>query len=249
MSKVDMVDTNGLKKEDPFLANGVKAVIFDMDDLMINSHPVHMKVFERVLTKHGVSMSENPLSPQEEASQFGRKIIDMFSFLKTRYNVPPEVTTEQMNAEFNELLLPTLEQNVEPMPGLSELIDSLRGKYTLVLASSAKRKKIEIVLKILHLDVNTFDAIVSGEDEIEHGKPAPDIFLKAAEKIGVTDMRTCLVLEDAKNGVEAAKAAGMKAIGVHNLFAQERLGLRQDLHIADLEVNNLHAVRKFFETK
>jgi HAD superfamily hydrolase (TIGR01509 family) len=133
------------------------------------------------------------------------------------------------------------------MPGLSELVDSLRGKYKLVLASSAKRSKIEIVLKKLHLDVNIFDAIVSGEDEIEHGKPAPDIFLKAAKKIGITDASSCLVLEDAKNGVEAAKAAGMKAIGVHNQFSRKRLGIRQDLHVADLEVDNLAAVRDFLK--
>jgi HAD superfamily hydrolase (TIGR01509 family) len=236
-----------LKKSSPFSLKNIKAVIFDMDDLMINSHPVHMMVVEKVLQHYGVVISDSPLTPQEEASQFGRKITDMLEFLHKKYNLPQEITIEKMNAEFNELLLPTFEENVQKMPGLTELINILTGKYILVLASSAKRKKIDIVLKELKL-ANIFNAIVSGEDEIKHGKPQPDIFLKAAEKVGITEMNSCLVLEDAKNGVEEAKAADMKVIGVYNKFAQERLGLRQDLHISDLEVDNLNAVRSLFET-
>ena len=89
--------------------------------------------------------------------------------------------------------------------------------------------------------IKIFEKIVSGEDEVKHGKPAPDIFLRAAEKIGVKP-EECLVLEDAKNGVDAAKAAKMRCIGVHNKFTYNRLGIKQDLSKADLEVDELSEI-------
>lgn len=217
----------------------IGAIIFDMDDLMINSHPVHMKIFEAVLNRHGASIhnSSNPLSKDEEARFFGKKVIEVFNYFKAKYNLG--VSPDALNHQFNELLLPVFKKKVEAMPGLCELINSLQG-YRLVLASSAKRAKIDIVLERLCY-TGRFDAVVSGEDEIRYGKPSPDIFLKAAEKIGYSS-KNCLVLEDAQNGVEAAKAAGMHCIGVHNTFTFERLNLKQDLSMADLQVNSLSEI-------
>lgn len=83
-----------------------------------------------------------------------------------------------------------------------------------------------------------FEAVVSGEDEIARGKPAPDIFLAAARKLGCQPDH-CIGFEDARNGIESLNAAGIFSIGVHNQFAQQRLGIRQDLSEADLEVDSL----------
>ncbi|MBI2036325.1 HAD family phosphatase [Candidatus Microgenomates bacterium] len=224
----------------PLLLNGIQAIIFDMDDLMINSHPVHMEIFEQVLNKYGVSLKnpQNTFQPEEESKFFGKKIIEALDFFRDRFGLKDRVELEEMNKEFNRLLSPIFEEYVEPMPGLDTLIVSLKGKYKLALSSSSKRDKINLVLRKLHLK-DAFEAIVSGEDEIKHGKPAPDIFLKAAEKLRVSPSQ-CLVLEDAKNGVEAAKAASMHAVGVHNQFTFQRLGIKQDLRAADLQVNSLH---------
>ncbi len=222
------------------ILNGVRAIIFDMDDLMINSHPVHMEIFEQVLNKYGVSLKDpkNPFQPEEESKFFGKKIIEALDFFRDKFGLKDRVELEEMNKEFNRLLLPIFEEYVEPMPGLDTLITSLKGRYRLALSSSSRRDKINLVLRKLHLE-DAFEAIVSGENEIEHGKPAPDIFLKAAEKIGISPSE-CLVLEDANNGVEAAKAAGMRAVGVHNQFTFQRLGIRQDLGAADLQINGLY---------
>jgi beta-phosphoglucomutase-like phosphatase (HAD superfamily) len=124
------------------------------------------------------------------------------------------------------------------MPGLFELVDGI-GKvgYNLAIASSAPRKKIDIVLEKLGLG-DKYEQIVSGEDEVKLGKPFPDIFLKAAEKLKMP-ASNIVVLEDAQNGVEAAKAAGMYCIGVHNKFTYEKLGIRQDLSKADIQVESL----------
>jgi HAD superfamily hydrolase (TIGR01509 family) len=228
----------------------IEAVIFDMDDLMINSHPVHMKVFEEILNQFGASLHspKNPLSKEEEADFFGRTAQEILSFLRKKHGLENRVSVDEMNVRHSELLLPAFEQHAKPMPGLFELISSLKRQgYKLVLASSAKMAKIEVVLRKLDLK-KAFEAIVSCEDEIKNGKPAPDIFLKAAEKIGVVPKR-CLVLEDAKNGVEAAKAAGMRCIGVHNKFTFQILGARQDLSKADLQVNGLDEINPAYIKK
>lgn len=248
--------TNGVeapKQKGPLSLQGIRAIIFDMDDLMIHSHHVHMKVFERVLGSYGIAMSANPMTKEEEAAQFGRTIPDILQFFHGRYGLPQNVTVEEMNRRFKENLLPTFRGLVQPMEGLHELIEAFKSKgYKLALASSSGRAKIDIVLDRLHLS-KSFDAIVSGEDDSTterpiRGKPAPDIFITAADKLGVK-YNVCLVLEDAKNGVEAGKAGGMRVVGVHNKHTLEDVGVRQDLSAADLQTNSLTEVLEYFFSK
>lgn len=101
------------------------------------------------------------------------------------------------------------------MPGLVNLVaDREAGGLKLAIASSARRRKIDIVLRKLGLeDKFSPDGIVSAEDDIEHGKPAPDIYLEAARKVG-SKPEECIGFEGAKNGVESINAAGMYAVGV-----------------------------------
>ena len=219
----------------------ISTVIFDMDDLMINSHPVNMKGFEAFLQEHGASMQDpaNPLSRKEEAALFGRRRIEVFEFLAEKYGLHG-ASFEEMDKMTDRVANPIFEEHAEPMPGLFELVSLLkREKYRLVLASSAKKEKIGIILKKFRLE-KAFDAVVSGVD-VKRGKPDPDIFLKAAESISA-EPKKCVVLEDARNGVMAAKSAGMRCIGVHNQFAFKRLGIRQDLSGADLQVNSLEEI-------
>lgn len=221
------------------LPKTVTTAIFDMDDLMINSHPLHMKVFEAILQSYGISLNNpvNPFTREEEISQFGKKISDMCAYLIDKYSI--NTTPPEMAQEFNDLMIPVFEkENIKPMDGLMSLIHDLtKHGFRFVLASSAKRRKIDIVLGKLGL-TQVFPIIVSGEDEIEHGKPAPDIFLKATEKADVNP-NECMVFEDAKNGIESAKAAGIFTVGVHNKLAEERLGLRQDLSKSDIQIDGL----------
>jgi len=220
----------------------ITTAILDMDDLMINSHPLHMKIFKTILQSYRIFLDDptNPFTREEEASQFGRKISDMCTYFIKKYNL--SVNSETMLRQFNDLMIPIFEKtDIQPMPGLNSLIQALVShNFSLVLASSAKKEKIDIILKKLEL-TGAFPIIVSGEDEIGHGKPAPDIFLKAAQKAGVRPGE-CMVFEDARNGVEAAKTAGMYAIGVHNKFAMGRLGLKQNLTDADIQVYGLDSL-------
>lgn len=247
LEKIEEQEQGDISREKIELLKQVKVIIFDMDDLMINSHPRHMEVFERVLNNYGVSLNDplNKLSVAEESAMFGRSIRSVLNDFHTKYNLPKSVTVDDLNRQFNENLLPVFDEIVDPMPHLNELIAFLRhNNYQLCLASSAKRKKIEIVLKKLKLE-GIFETIVSGEDDVEHSKPAPDIFLKAAEKAGI-DPKFCAVLEDAKNGIEAANAAGMISLGVHNKFTEDRLGIRQNLGEATVQLYSLDDIEKLF---
>lgn len=213
-----------------------------MDELMVNSAAVHKVIIEEVLNKYSASLynPKNHLTKAEEARWYGMKITDIFAFLAKKYQLEDRVTADQLNNEFNMWLLPIFGQKVEVMPGVTELVQFVKGKYKLAVASSAPFTKINIVLRKLAL-AGTFDAVVSGENMHLKGKPAPDIFLAAAKKLKI-EPRNFLVLEDAKNGVEAAKNAGMYCIGVHNKFTFETVGKKQNLSKADWEVESLHEV-------
>ena len=225
------------------LSGGVDTVIFDMDDLMIDSHPIYARVFAEVFGKYGFSFEEknNPLTNEEQAMFFGLKIPDVVSLLLKKYPVPGK-SVEDLSREYNNIVTPLFRRlDIKSMPGLLVLIRKLQGLgLKLALASSSPQERIGAVLEKLAL-TGAFVVVVSGDDDVRRGKPAPDVFLKAAEKAGARPER-CLVFEDAKNGVLAAKAAGMEVAGVHNRFMFQRLGVRQDLSAADYELESLEDI-------
>jgi len=126
-------------------------------------------------------------------------------------------------AEGSERYLELLATELRPMAGALELLEKLRGKKTLALASSSYRDAVDGVLQGLDI-VHYFQAVVSGVD-VARVKPAPDIFLAAARQVGAMPSQ-CLVLEDAEKGVLAAREAGMSCIAVpteqtrHHDFSQ-----------------------------
>jgi len=181
-----------------------KAYIFDMDGVIVNSEPFHIKAELEVLHKHGY----NPL-PEELEKYTGTTPEFMFRDMIARHNL--DTTVDEIEDEKDKLLLSLLEKHVEPIPGVIDLIKRLKTDgYKLAVASSSHRNFINFVLTTLEIK-DVFDEIVSGQD-VENGKPAPDIFLLAAEKLGATP-NECIVIEDATHGIAAANAAGMTSIG------------------------------------
>jgi beta-phosphoglucomutase len=109
------------------------------------------------------------------------------------------------------------EGRIEPLPGVMHWIERLKGQgWRQAVASSAPRKNIEVVLDAMGL-AGFFDALVSAED-VTAGKPDPQVFQKGAERLGMSPAR-CIVVEDAVPGVEAARRAGMRCIGVSRTAA------------------------------
>jgi HAD superfamily hydrolase (TIGR01509 family) len=153
------------------------------------------------------------VSDEDYASFIGISATVMWTRLKERYGLPQ--TVEELKDLEKERKFKTLEMDtLVPTPGMHELLSQLREEnFSLAVASSGVKKNINLILTRLGM-LDYFDFIVSGE-EVSRGKPAPDIFLKAAEKFSKKP-EECIVIEDSTNGILGAKAAGMYCIAYFN---------------------------------
>jgi HAD superfamily hydrolase (TIGR01509 family) len=206
----------------------IRAVIFDMDGLMIDSEPLQKEAWQATLRRYGHEMDEALF-----AQLSGLRISEDAVRLRDRFNLP--VTAEVLLRQRTESFLAGLPGRLRAMPGLSELIADLRARgLKRALATSGERRYVAMVMSELNLD-GAFDATVVAED-VTRGKPAPDVYLLAAERLGLPPAQ-CLVLEDAPNGVAAAKAARMKCVAVPNQYTRVL-----DLSAADVVLPSLLAV-------
>lgn len=208
----------------------LRAVIFDMDGLMIDTEHLHHESFKTVLEQYGITPAPNKMGVIHIS---GISAEANWEHFKKQYGFSAD-TRELTNAK-NNAHLKLLKNKVEAMPGLLGLLKNLKANgFKMGIASSSIHEHIDLVVSRLGI-ADFFDAITSGE-EVSNGKPAPDIFLKAAAKLGM-DPAECTVLEDAMNGMRAGKAAGMYVIVVPNQFTQD-----EDFSEADLRVSSLEEV-------
>lgn len=183
----------------------IKAVIFDMDGVLVDSEPFHIEIEKRQFILNQVSISD------EEHHQFMGIATDvMWKTIVQKYDLklPAETLIEQNRTEsirfFSEV------SEIPVMPGLVELLEKLKtNNYLLAVASSSFPEIIELILERTGLK-KYFQVIVSSQ-EAGKSKPEPDVFLLAAQKLGV-DPSDCLVVEDSANGIKAAQSAGMQCV-------------------------------------
>ncbi len=209
----------------------LKAVIFDMDGVLIDSEPFHLVVNEKIFADLGINLSED-----EYLSYIGTTHKDMWNTIKKRHNLPqsvPELVNMQVSGNIDYIK----NEEIEPIKikGVTNLLSTItRENIRTGIASSSPTEVIELVINKLGIS-DYFSAIVGGE-EIKKGKPSPEIFLKAAKRLD-SKPPNCVVIEDSKNGVLAAKAAEMKCIGFKNPNSGN-----QDLSKADLIVDNYNSL-------
>lgn len=178
-----------------------RAVIFDMDGVLVDSEPLHLEATNRVLARYG-----RFLDPETAERFMGLPEETFWAALKAHFDLPASIR-ELREARYVALMEVLLTRPFSPSPGLQNLINLLRRRgIRLGLASSSPPLHIGIVLVKTGL-AGVFDAALSGE-EVERGKPEPDIFLKTAELLGVPP-QACLAIEDSRNGILAARRAGM----------------------------------------
>lgn len=208
----------------------LKAVIFDMDGVLIDSEPFHLVVNEKIFANLGIVLSEG-----EYQRFIGTTHKDMWSTIKKKYGLPLSVT-ELVNMQVGGNINYIKNEKIEAIEGAVSLLYELKkANIKIGIASSSPTEVIELVINKLDIS-DYFSAIVGGE-KIEKGKPAPDIFLEAAKLLN-TKPENCVVIEDSENGVKAAKVAGMKCVG----FRNPNTG-NQDLKKADLIVDNYHSLK------
>ena len=202
------------------------AVIWDMDGVLVDSAEFHFRDWKDVFGKRGKNLTFDEVTPI-----FGRTSPDV---VMIGLGDLPGAEVRQIVMEKEEEIRRRAASGIELLPGALSLLAAFEAKgYKMAIASSAPRRNVDLLVDKLRIS-RFFQAIVSSED-VTAGKPDPEVFLKAAEKLSAPPSR-CVVFEDAIDGVKAAKAAGMKCIAVTTTHPAERL--RQ----ADLVVGSLTEV-------
>jgi beta-phosphoglucomutase family hydrolase len=209
----------------PRAASKISAVIFDMDGLMFDTESLFHIAQAAIAAKRGKEFTYTI-----QAKMMGQKSLHAIEIMLDELGLsddPSEILRER-DVHYAELL----KTRSEMMPGLLELLDFLEAHHLCTaIASGSQRAWINFLLERFNLR-DRFEVIVSS-DEVERGKPSPDIFLKAVERLGLP-ASSCLVLEDALNGIRAAKAAGCRAVAVPSKFTAH-----QDFAEADLIISGL----------
>ncbi len=211
----------------------IDAIVYDVDGTLINSEPLHVEAWKKTLIEYGRTISE--LSSEFLNTMAGKKPIVIAQGMVTELNI--NTSAEQFLNEKAALFFSMAQKSLEAMPGAIESVDRLsEAGFRLAIGTSLDREFLDVVLNKFNI-AEKFEVIVTG-NEITKGKPDPETYFKVFEKLNLKPA-SCVVLEDARTGVEAAKASGALCIGVENVNAEP-----QDLSLADLIIHSLSEVDK-----
>jgi beta-phosphoglucomutase len=182
------------------------AVLWDLDGTLVDSEEYHWIAWRDTMAAEGVTITHDQF-----LETFGWRNDAIIPRLLGR-DVSPEHIAQIGEAKEESYRALVRSRGLAPLPGVADWIERLKREgWRQAIASSAPRKNIDTVLEVLGME-NEFQAIVSAED-VERGKPDPQVFLVAARRLGVKPAR-CIVVEDAAAGIEAARRAGMRSIGI-----------------------------------
>lgn len=210
-----------------------KYFIFDMDGVLIDSEPVHQQILSQTFQELGISLLD-----EYYYTLVGMAAGPMWEKIKADFALHEEVGSlvKKHKVLKGQLLL---SYTIPATPGILSLLNRLKLEgYVMAVASSSPKLLIESYTSQLHIQ-SFFQEFVSGE-EVSRSKPFPDIFLKTADLLGVLPS-VCIVIEDSRNGVVAAKSAGMFCIGYKN----EHSG-PQDLSMADVIIEHFDEITSEF---
>jgi HAD superfamily hydrolase (TIGR01509 family) len=186
--------------------SAIQAVVFDLDGVLVDSEHVWDDVREELARERGGRWHDRAQADMMGMSspEWSRYMHDVIGLDESR---------EQINDEVVRRLLARYAVELPMIEGAMEAVERLAGSFRLAVASSSNRTVIDAVLGESGLE-RFFEATVSSE-EVLHGKPAPDVFLETARRLGVAP-RACATIEDSANGIRAAHAAGMRVVAIPN---------------------------------
>ena len=184
----------------------IEAVVFDLDGLLIDSEQVWDAVRERYVTERG-----GRYDAEVQRALMGMSSIEWSRYLHEAAGVPDE--PRAINDEVVRRMLDAYRERLPLIDGAVEAVERIAARWPLALASSSNRPLIDAALESAGL-ARFFRATVSSE-EVPRGKPAPDVYVEAARRLGVEATR-CAAVEDSHSGIRSAKAAGMRVVAVPN---------------------------------
>lgn len=193
----------------------MQGVIFDMDGVLADSEPLICAAACEMFREHGVTVC-----PEDFLPFVGTGENRYIGGVAEKYGAALDIA--QAKARTYELYLRMVPERLHVFPGACELVLACRAAgWPCAVASSADRIKVDANLRKIGLPIESWPAVVTAED-VSQRKPDPAIFLKAAGRIGLAPSR-CAVVEDAVNGIAAAKAAGMRCVAVATTFTEDKL--------------------------
>lgn len=214
----------------------IKAVLFDMDGVLLNSEPLHDEVNLQILREEGIEADSSVTDPY-----VGRTSEAMWGDLIEQLHLTKSIDS-LIERQWADVIRALPHSGIEASEGLLDLLTYMEDHFIrATIASSSRGAFVEAVLRYLRIE-RFFEGYTCGED-IVHSKPAPDIFLLAARKLGVSPSE-CLVIEDSSAGVRAGKAAGMFTVGYRNPTSEG-----QDVSVADVTVMHLSDIRHILAEK
>ncbi len=208
------------------------ALIFDMDGLMIDSERLYFAAEREMASAWGKEIRDEQLWPL-----MGRKPIESLRLLREILGI--ETSPEELLEWRNRLMLDKMRRDLGAMPGLYEILQAFHGRLKLAVGTGAQRDFLDIALDTLGIR-GYFDCLQTA-DAVERGKPDPEIYLIACRRLGLPP-KECIVLEDARNGVLAGKAAGCPVIAVPSDYTRG-----QDFSAADWVEPDLFAAQRRIE--
>ena len=205
-----------------------RAILFDMDGVLVDSEPLFLAAINRLLVQEGVE----PISEKEnEEYLIGTTINETWRLLKL--NRPLPLPTVEYIQRYDEIVRQVMMEELEPQPGVRELIRVCEERgLPKAVASSSLHMWVDLKLNAIGL-TGAFDAVLGGDD-VSRGKPEPEIYITAAERLGVPPTE-CIAIEDSPIGIAAAVASGAYTIAVRTEYTR------------NLDVSQAHTVLESLE--
>ena len=185
----------------------IEAFVFDLDGVLLDSEQVWDEAREQLANERG-----GRWHPGAQQDMMGMSSTEWSRYMHDVIGLPE--SPDEINREVVERLVANYREHLPAIAGAREAVERLAARWPLGVASSSNRELIELVLELLGV-ANLFAALVSSE-EVGRGKPAPDVYLEAARRLGVESTHAAAV-EDSHNGILAAKAAGMCVLAIPNV--------------------------------
>jgi HAD superfamily hydrolase (TIGR01509 family) len=213
----------------------IKAILFDLDGTLFKTEAYQIKAWDEVLKKRGITVS-----PKDYFRYIGKTALEVEKDLIKDFGL--DIQEGELEKEKEELILKWFRgEDLELMPYAREALEffSNQADFKLALCTSGSEKEVLCKLKKNNLS-DKFDVIIT-KDDVSRGKPAPDVYLEAMERLGLQGYQ-CLAIEDTEHGLEAAKRAGAFCFAIPQEFS-----LGQNFSKADKVLESLKDVVCFFE--
>jgi beta-phosphoglucomutase len=211
----------------------IKGLIFDLDGTLTLTQHFHFMAYHEVFKRHGINYTR-----EDDYKHAGKGSSCIFPDVFKENGRTITAEEIQKYAEEKKVIYDKLiaESDIQAVPGIESFLKKMKQNgIKMAVASGNKLESIETILK--KTGINQYFSIIVTNKDVKRSKPAPDIFLKAAEKLGL-EQNQCIVFEDAENGIKAAKTAGIFCIGLGTGLTKEQL-----LKVgADFVVNNYNEI-------